>query len=80
MVIAPSEVTELYADDSVADYVPESVTVEFMDGTKVQASCYNLPSEKVSGTNKTYAESLLEVATKLELPEPYLDQIRQAGK
>ena len=80
MVIAPSEVTELYADDSVADYVPEPVTVEFMDGTNVQASCYNLPSEKVSGTNKTYAESLLEVATKLQLPESYLDQIGQSAK
>ena len=78
MDIAPSEATELYADESVADYLPERVTVELMDGTQVEASCYNLPSDKVSGANKEYAESLLEVATRLGFPDSYLDQIRQA--
>lgn len=78
MDIAPSEATELYADESVADYLPERVTVELVDGTQVEASCYNLPSDKVSGANKEYAESLLEVATRLGFPDSYLDQIRQA--
>lgn len=78
MDIAPSEATELYAEESVADYLPEPVNVELMDGTQVEATCYNLPSDKVTGANKEYAESLLDVATRLGLPDSYLDQIRQA--
>ena len=79
MDIAPNEATELYAEDSVADYVPEPVTVELMNGTQVEATCYNLPSAKITGTNKDYAVSLLRVAKKLGLPDSYVDQIRQAG-
>lgn len=79
MEVSPNEVRELYAESSVADYVPESVTVEFMDGSNAEASCYNLPRAKVSGTNKGYAEALLGVAIQLGLPESYLEQIRQAG-
>jgi hypothetical protein len=78
MNIAPSEVTELYAEESVADYLPEPVIVEFMDGTQVEATCYNLPGDKVIGANKEYAELLLDVATELGFPDSYLDQIRQA--
>ncbi len=78
MDIAPNEATELYAEDSVADYLPEPVTVELMDGTQVEATCYNLPSDKVAGANKDYANSLLDVASKLGFPDSYLDQIRQA--
>ena len=79
MDIAPSEATELYADDSVADYLPEPVVVELMDGTQVEATCYNLPGDKVTGANEAYAQSLLEVATRLNFPDSYLDQIKQAG-
>ncbi len=78
MDITPSEATELYAEDSVADYLPEPVIVELMDGTQVEATCYTLPSDKVTGANKDYAESLLDVATRLGFPDSYLDQIRQA--
>ena len=78
MDIAPGEAAELYAEDSVADYLPEPVIVELMDGKQVEATCYNLPGDKVTGANKKYAESLLEVATRLNFPDSYLDQIRQA--
>lgn len=78
MDIAPNEATELYAEDSVADYLPEPVIVELMDGTKVEAACYNLPKAEVTGANKEYAESLLQVASELGLPDSYLDEIRQA--
>ncbi len=78
MDIAASEVTELYAEESVADYVPEPVVVELMDGTRVEATCYNLPDDKVAGANREYAESLLELAARLGFPDDYLDQIRQA--
>ena len=78
MDITPSETTKLYAEESVADYLPEPVIVELMDGTQVEATCYILPGDKVTGANKEYAESLLDVATKLGFPNSYLDQIRQA--
>ncbi len=79
MNISSDQANELYAESSVADYVPESVTVELLNGSKVKASCYNLPVDKVTGTNKVYAQALLEVANRLGLPESYLVEIRQAG-
>jgi hypothetical protein len=78
MDISPGEAAELYAEASVADYLPEPVIVETLDGTKVEATCYNLPGDKVTGTNRQYAESLLELATKLRFPDSYLEQIRRA--
>lgn len=80
MDIAPGEAEKLYAEESVADYVPELVTVELMDGTQVEATCYNLPGDKVTGTNGEYAESLLAVATRMDFPDSYLDEIREARK
>ena len=79
MNISSDQANELYAESSVADYVSESVTVELLNGSKVEASCYNLPVDKVTGTNKVYAQALLEVANRLGLPESYLVEIRQAG-
>ncbi len=79
MSIFSDQAKELYAESSVADYMPESVTVELLDGSKVEASCYNLPVDRVTGTNKVYAQALLEVANRLGFPETYLVEIRQAG-
>jgi len=79
MIISSEEAKELYAESSVADYVPESVTVELTDGNKAEATCYNLPVDKVTGTNRAYAEALWEVANNLGLPAHYLAEIRQAG-
>lgn len=78
MDIAPNEATALYAEESVADYAPEPVIVDLLDGAQVEATCYNLPIDKVTGTNKDYAERLLNVAAKLDFPDTYLCQIRQA--
>ena len=80
MDIAPGEAAELYAEESVADYLPEPVIVELMDGTQVEATCYNLPEDRVTGANEEYAKSLLGVATRLNFPDSYLDQIRQARR
>ncbi len=79
MEISAVEAKDLYADSSVADYVPEPVIVQLADGSQVDASCYNLPGDQITGTNKGYAEALLGLATELGLPESYLDEIRQAG-
>lgn len=79
MTISRDDVRKLYSDSSVADYVPEPVSVEFPDGSNAEAVCYNVTLDKVGGTNKDYARSLLEVAGRLGLPGSYLDQIRQAA-
>lgn len=76
--ITPSDATKLYAEESLSDYLPEPVIVKLMDGTQLEAICYNLPGDEVTGANKEYAKSLLDIATKLDFPDSYLDQIRQA--
>ena len=78
MELDSADVGALYAEDSVSDYVPEAVTVELIDGESIEATCYNLPAEKVAGANRDYAQALLKVATGLGFPETYLDQIRNA--
>lgn len=78
MDIAPGEAAGLYAEESVADYLPEPVIVELMDGAQVEATCYNLRGGRLSGTNKKYVEALLCIAGRLGFPESYLDQIRKA--
>ena len=80
MEIAQSEVAELYAEDSVADYLPEPVKVELLDGSKVAATCYNLSGDKIKGTNNDYAASLLRLAERLGFPGSYLAEIEQATK
>ena len=41
MDITQGEATDLYAEQSVADYLPEPVNVELIDGKQVAATCYN---------------------------------------
>ena len=79
MNISSDQANELYSDKSVADYVPESVIVELLGGSKAEAKCYNLPVDRVTGTNRVYAEALLAVASKRGLPESYLVEIREAA-
>jgi hypothetical protein len=79
MTVDPREAKALYAESSVADYVPEPVVVELSDGSNVEAACYNLPANKITGTNKDYAKSLAKLATRLGFPDAYIDQIRQAS-
>jgi hypothetical protein len=79
MTITRDEAQALYSERSVADYLPATVTVELLDGRRVAATCYNLPGDKVAGGNEAYAEALWELASRLDLPELYLDEIRQAG-
>jgi hypothetical protein len=79
MTISRENAQELYSERSVADYVPATVTVELLNGKKVAATCYNLPGDKVTGTNQAYAEALWVLARRLDLPEHYLEEIRQAG-
>lgn len=77
MALRADDLRALYSDESVADYVPESVSVVLQDGTVKSAVCYNLPKGKVEGANSEYANSLLILAGKLGLPDDYLQQIRE---
>lgn len=79
MEVPATELENLYSEASVADYVPETVIVELMDGGQSPARCYNLPGDRISGANKRYAEALLKLATQLGLPGSYISQIRQAA-
>ena len=77
MTLRTEDVTALYSDTSVADYVAESVSVALPDGTNQTAYCYNLPESKLEGTNAQYADALFALAGRLGLPEKYLRHIRQ---
>ena len=77
MTIRAGDLRALYAEQSVADYVSESVSVVLPDGSVESALCYNLPVSKLSGANVQYAKSLLTLAEKLGLPSDYLQQIRK---
>jgi hypothetical protein len=77
MTVRAEDLKALYSEDSVADYLSESVSVTLLDGTLERAVCYNLPEERLEGTNSAYASSLLVLAGKLGLPGSYLQQIRR---
>jgi hypothetical protein len=79
MTVGREEVRELYSDETVADYIPESVAVTVSRGATEAAICYNLHPNKLSGTNSAYAESLLLLAARLGFPEEYLNTIRMEG-
>jgi len=77
MKITAEEVAALYSEQSVADYIAESVVVKLPGDIRVSAVCYNLPAARLAGTNPEYAAALLTLATKLGLPDSYLRHIRK---
>lgn len=70
----------LYSEESVADYVAEPVSVTLPDGTNEAAVCYNLPAEKLEGTNPDYADALLQLAGALGFPDEYQEEIKRFAK
>lgn len=78
MDLEEDEVARLYQDTSVADYEPIEVTASLEDGSAMKASCYVLPLEKVSGTNRDYAAKLADLGERLGFPAAYLNAIRRA--
>lgn len=79
MSLEEEAVQELYGEASVADYLPEKVEVKTENNESIEAICYNLPLEALSGTNASYARSLLELALKLGFPDAYLAKIKKMG-
>ncbi len=79
MNLRQDDLAKLYSEDSVADYVPEEVSVKLAGGAQETAVCYLLPPGKREGSNSAYAESLLLVAKRLGFPDDYLAEIRTEG-
>ena len=80
MQLDAGDVASLYSDRSVADYVAVPVVVNLGNGERIAAVCYNLPAEKLTGTNPTYAAALLSLARRLDLPDEYLATIAAAAR
>ena len=76
MEVTTDQVAGLYSDESVCDYVAEPVVVHLPNDKQVASVCYNLPASKLTGTNPRYAADLLALATRLGMPENYLERIR----
>nr|WP_299487988.1 gamma-glutamylcyclotransferase family protein [uncultured Allomuricauda sp.] len=80
MTVDKSEIQNLYAEASVADYVPEEVNIMTNPHESIKAVCYNLPSELLTGTNTSYAKSLYELAKQKGFPNDYLGKIKKMTK
>ncbi len=77
MTVDKDRIQLLYAEASVADYVPETVTIVTNTSEKVEAVCYNLPAALMTGTNETYATALHQLASKEGFPPEYLEKIKK---
>jgi len=77
MTINDEEIIKLYAEESVADYIPEKVEAVTETNEYLTATCYNLPPELLTGTNELYAKSLYELAKRLNFPIEYLSRIEK---
>ena len=75
MTVNDEEIIRLYAEKSVADYIPEKVEAVTETNKHLTVTCYNLPIELLTGTNKLYAKSLYDLAKKLNFPKEYLSRI-----
>ncbi|MCE7995233.1 MAG: gamma-glutamylcyclotransferase [Roseivirga sp.] len=76
MTVDSEAINKLYAEASVADYIPEEVEITINSNETVTATCYNLPAASLTGTNAAYAESLYQLAKQLDFPEDYLEKIK----
>lgn len=80
MSVDKEDLDELYSETSVADYIPEELTVKIESGDEINAICYNLPLDKMKGRNTKYAKELLELASKLGFLEDYLEKIKRMAE
>ncbi len=75
MTVDDEAIHQLYAEASVADYIPEEVSVITEANDAIPAICYNLPAESLTGTNELYAQSLYDLAKQVGFPAAYLAKI-----
>ncbi len=73
MSLTLAELEQLYAEPSLAAYVPQAVLARIASGGVIAALCYNLPVPPLPGEhNPEYARKLQAVGQKLGLPADYL--------
>lgn len=77
MSLNEQELSILYGDESVVDFIPENITALTENGESIKAISYNLPLEKLTGQNKQYAKSLAILAKKVGLPAEYISEIQR---
>ena len=77
MEVKDDEITKLYSEKSVKDYIPEKVEIITESNERLIAVCYNLPLELLTGANSKYSESLYELAKQLNFPAYYLEVINK---
>ena len=80
MTIDNEAIDNLYAEASVADYIPEEVNVVINKNHSITATCFNLPLESLTGTNESYAISLYKLAKQKGFPNDYLEKILKISK
>ncbi len=80
MTIDKDAIHNLYVKASVADYIPEEVNIITNTNDSITATCYNLPSESLTGTNELYAISLYKLAKQEGFPDDYLEKIKKMTK
>ena len=68
MNIADEKIIKLYSEQSVSDYIPEKVEIITNLNERLSATCYNLPTALLAGTNTLYAKSLYDLAKKVRFP------------
>jgi len=80
MTIDNDAIHNLYAEASVADCIPEEVSIITSTNDSIAATCYNLPSKSITGTNVLYAASLYKLAKQEGFPDDYLEKIKKMTK
>jgi hypothetical protein len=77
MTVDKDAILKLYAEASVADYIPEEVSISTNMKDDIKAICYNLPSELITGTNEVYALTLYKLAKQEGFPNDYVEKIKR---
>ncbi|MEQ8518639.1 MAG: gamma-glutamylcyclotransferase family protein [Cytophagales bacterium] len=77
MNVNAKDLEALYSAPGLSDYIPEEVDIQTEDNQTRSALCYNLPKNKLSGTNSNYALALHKLATELGFPKAYLKHIER---
>ena len=77
MTITEKEAKDLYSEESVKDYLAETLEVTSANGQHEDVVCYILPASRIVGTNGDYAHALHRLAGSFDFPQSYLDEIEK---
>ena len=77
MSVNDEKLTELYAEESVRDYLPHTLVVYSKDNGAEKVICYLLEEDSLKGSNPVYAKRLFELSSRLKFPDNYLRSIKK---